>query len=165
MNPSWETIADLLREELADYGGLLRLFEDQQASLLARDAQAVLRQASAIEEHAHVLAGSRGRRERAVSALATSLGRPAASTLRSLLPSLEPAAGPLLEALIDEVNRLLHRVRRVSRHNHALLQRTVELHQETLLHLRPQSFTKTYAPDGRVAVVAARPAASLRAEG
>lgn len=165
MTPSWETIADLLRAELADYGGLLNRFESQQKSLLERDAASVLQHSTEIEEHVRALSFSRERREQAVSTLALALGHPASATLRSLLPRLEPAAAPLLEALIDEVNRLPHRVRRTSRHNQALLQRSLEVQQETLLRLRPQSFTKTYAPNGRVAVATAAPTASLQAAG
>jgi flagellar biosynthesis/type III secretory pathway chaperone len=66
--------------------------------------------------------------------------------------------------LINEINHLLHRVRRTSRHNHTLLSRTLELHSETLRQLRPDAFSNTYAPDGRVSVSAAR-APALRAAG
>ena len=165
MTPSWETIANLLRDELADYGGLLARFDEQQQSLLARDAASVLAHTHEIEQHVRALSFSRERREQAVSTLAVALGRPSSATLRSLLPQLEPAATPLLEALIDEVNHLLHRVRRTSRHNQALLQRSVEIQQDLLLQLRPQSFTKTYAPNGRVAVAATSAAPSLQAAG
>ncbi len=165
MIPSWETIADLLREELADYGGLLNRFEEQQQSLLDRDPAAVLRHTTGIEDHVRTLSESRERRELAVSALATALGFPGNATLRSLLPRLEPMAAPLLEALIDEVNHLLHRVRRTSRHNQALLQRSLEVQQDVLMRLRPQSFTKTYAPNGRVAVAPATSSASLQVAG
>lgn len=165
MIPSWETIADLLREELADYGGLLNRFEEQQQSLLDRDPAAVLQHTTGIEDHVRTLSESRERRELAVSALATALGFPANATLRSLLPRLDPMAAPLLEALIDEVNHLLHRVRRTSRHNQALLQRSLEVQQDVLMRLRPQSFTKTYAPNGRVAVAPAAASASLQVAG
>jgi flagellar biosynthesis/type III secretory pathway chaperone len=162
---NWEFIAECLRAELADYGGLLHLFEAQQRALFERDADRVLDFANEIEQQARAVGESRCRREQAVAALAERHGRPATSTLRSLLPGIEAAARPLLEALINEVNTLLHRVRRTSRHNHTLLSRTLELHQETLQQLRPHAFTKTYSPAGRVAVVAAQPAATLRAAG
>ena len=81
------------------------------------------------------------------------------------LPLIEADARPLLEALISEVNTLLHRVRRASRHNHTLLARAVEVHQETLQHLRPAAFTKTYSPAGRLAVSAAHPPVKLRVAG
>lgn len=165
MSRPWEFIADCLRSELADYGGLLHLFENQQRSLFGRDADAVLRCAHEIEQQALAVAESRCRRERAVAEFAEENGLPSTSTLRSLLPFFEEAARPLLEALISEVNTLLHRVRRTSRHNHTLLSRAVEVHQETLQQLRPNAFTRTYSPGGRLAVAAAHPPSTLRIAG
>ncbi len=165
MSTTWEFIAERLRDELADYGGLLRLFEEQQLALFNRDADTVLRLATDIEMHARTLAEARCRREQAVAAFAEEHGRPTTSSLRSMLPLIEADARPLLEALIGEVNQLLHRVRRTSRHNHSLLSRTVEVHQETMQQLRPNAFTKTYSPAGRVSVSAAHASASLRVAG
>lgn len=165
MSTHWEFIADRLRDELADYGGLLRLFENQQIALFNRDADTVLRLAGEIEAHASTLNDSRTRREQAVAAFASENDRPVNSSLRSMLSLIEPDARPLLEALISEVNLLLHRVRRTSRHNHTLLSRAVEIHQETLQQLRPNAFTKTYSPAGRVSVTSAQPAPTLRAAG
>lgn len=165
MSQPWEYIADCLRAELADYGGLLQLFESQQRSLFTRDPEAVLRCAGEIEAQARAVADSRTRREQAVAGFAAANGQPVTASLRSLLPFIAAEARPLFEALISEVNLLLHRVRRTSRHNHTLLSRAVELHQETLQHLRPQSFVKTYSPAGRLAVAAAPLPGTLRAAG
>ncbi len=165
MNQPWQFIAECLRAELAEYGGLLHLFESQQLSLFKRDPEAVLRCAGEIEAQARAVAERRTRREEAVSQFAAAHGQPSTASLRSLLPFIANEARPLLEALISEVNLLLHRVRRTSRHNHTLLARAVELHQETLQHLRPQSFVKTYSAAGRVAVAAAPLAGTLRAAG
>ncbi|HYD84284.1 MAG TPA: flagellar protein FlgN [Opitutus sp.] len=162
---NWQSIADSLRQELAEYGALLHLFEQQQESLFKRDPDNVLRLGTEIEDQAHILQDCRGRREQAVAGFATLLGLPASSTIRSLLPHVEADARPLLEALINEINVLLHRVRRTSRHNHTLLSRTLELHQETLRQLRPDAFTKTYSPSGRVSLAATAGAPSLRAAG
>lgn len=161
----WEFIAACLREELSDYGCLLSLFEQQQQHLFERNPSAVLQLGQEIEDQARRLGECRVRREQAVSAFAESHGQPRNSTLRSLLPFVEADARPLLEALITEVNVLLHRVRRTSRHNHALLARAVAMHQETLQLLRPNSFSRTYSPAGRVAVAAAHPPSTLRAAG
>jgi flagellar biosynthesis/type III secretory pathway chaperone len=165
MSIHWEFIAECLRQELADYGGLLHLFEEQQRSLFRRDADAVLRLGAEIEAQARSLAEGRLRREEAVSGFAIARGYPANSTLRALLPLIEAAARPLLEALIDEVNNLLRRVRRTSRHNHTLLARAVDVHQELLQQLRPNTFTKTYSPAGRVSVSSAHAAATLSVAG
>lgn len=162
---NWEFIAECLCAELADYGGLLHLFEAQQRALFNREPDAVLQLASEIELQARSVADARTRREQAVATFAAQHQRPASSSLRSLLPLIEADARPLLEALIAEVNLLLHRVRRTSRHNHTLLSRAVEMHQETLQQLRPNAFTKTYSPAGRVSVVSAASTATLRAAG
>lgn len=165
MTTHWEFIAECLRAELADYGGLLHLFENQQRALFDRDADTVLCLGTEIEAHARTLAATRVRREAAVAAFAEANGRPTTTSLRAMLPLIEVDARPLLEALINEVNLLLHRVRRTSRHNHSMLSRAVEMHQETLQQLRPNAFTKTYSPAGRISVAAARPATTLCAAG
>ncbi len=165
MKTHWEFIAECLRQELADYGGLLHLFEQQQRSLFNRDPEAVIHFAAEIEAQARLLADCRTRRENAVAKFATEHNQPTSASLRALLPFIAEEARPLLEALINEVNALLHRVRRTSRHNHTLLSRAVEVHQETLAQLRPQAFTKTYSPAGRVAFTASRPPSTLRVAG
>lgn len=161
----WQLVADCLRQELVEYGALLHLFEQQQESLFTRDPDKVLRLGGEIEDQAHVLHDCRRRREQTVAALAATVQQPASATIRTLLPHIEADARPLLEALINEVNHLLHRVRRTSRHNQTLLSRTLELHQETLRQLRPDAFTKTYSPSGRVSLSGAATAPSLRVAG
>lgn len=164
MTTHWEFIAECLRDELAAYGGLLRLFEDQQVALFNRDADTVLQFAAEIEDHARSLAETRTRREMAVSAFAESHGQPSTASLRSMLPLIEVDVRPLMEALIKEVNLLLHRVRRTSRHNHTLLSRAVESTQDTIQLLRPHSFMKMYSPAGMVSVGNTGPA-TFRAAG
>ena len=159
----WQLVAECLRQELVEYGALLRLFEQQQESLFKRDADAVLSFGGEIEAQAYILQDCRVRREQKVIEFAAEFGLPETTTLRGLLPHVELDAQPLLEALINEINHLLHRVRRTSRHNHTLLSRTLELHQETLRQLRPDAFANTYAPNGRLAL--AHGASALRAAG
>lgn len=161
----WQLIAESLRQELVEYGALLHLFEQQQQGLFARDADAVLRLGGEIEGQARILQDCRHRREQAVASFAKRVGEPGTTTIRGLLPHVEPEARPLLEALVNEINHLLHRVRRTSRHNHTLLTRTLEIHQETLRQLRPDAFTKTYSPAGRVSVAATQATPALRAAG
>ena len=161
----WHLIAEHLRQELAEYGALLRLFEQQQQSLFTRDPDAVLQLAAHIEEQVRILQDCRTRREDAVTDFATSHGEPAQATLRALLPHVDADARPLLAALINEVNHLVHRVRRTSHHNHTLLSRTVELHRELLGELQPGTFSQTYAPNGRLSLSADRALPALRAAG
>jgi flagellar biosynthesis/type III secretory pathway chaperone len=157
MNQAWETVAENLRAEIAEYGRLLVLFEEQRNLIRRADPEGVLRVSNEIQAQVAVLDQCRHTRECEIEAFAKALGRPGSSTLRSLLPLIVPDARPLLEALIAEVNLLIHRVRRDGRQNHRLLACAVECHQEVLRRLRPEAFTKTYAPDGRVSVAALRP--------
>jgi len=165
MNEPWIIITESLRRELAEYGCLLRLFEDQQNSLFNRDANAVLRLSAEIEQQVRYLQESRRTREEAVATFAVSNGHPVNATLRSLIPLFMADVRPLMEALIGEVNVLIHRVRRASRHNHTLLARTVDTHQQLLRTLQPDSFMQTYAPNGRSALTNTRRTPALQAAG
>jgi len=166
MNHAWSEIADCLRAEVAEYGALLRLFEEQQRHLFRRDSDAVLRLSADIEAQVRVLHECRRRREAAVSGFAVRHGRTADTTLRALFPLFAAEVQPLISALMGEINVLIHRVRRASRHNHLLLARAVEIHQQLLRQLLPDSFTETYAASGRVSVATnVPPAPALRAAG
>lgn len=167
MKTAWETIAGCLRDELQEYGGLLGLFEEQQGALFRRDASAVLATVASIEDQTRVAAKKRLRRELVVRDFAVANGCAADATLRQMLTRFPEEVRPMLEALIDEVNRLVHRARRAVRQNTQLLQRAVEMHQEALRLLRPDSFTKTYSPHGQVNVAAAvqAPPSALQAVG
>ena len=152
MSHSWQDLADHLRAEAAEYGRLLGLFEEQQKLLFQRDPQSVLLVGRTIQDQTQVLDGLRRRREQAVAGFAEAHGRSAGATLRSLLEVIPAEGRPLCEALIDEINHLIHRVRRHSRLNFRLLGSVVECHQELLRRMRPDAFTKTYGRDGNVSV-------------
>jgi len=167
MNSAWELIAHSLRDELQEYGGLIGLFEEQQGALFRRDASGVLASVSAIEEQARAAGSKRLVREQLVRDFALSIGYPEDAKLRTLLEHFPVEVRTMLEALIDEVNRLVHRARRGVRQNTLLLQRAIELHQETLRSLRPESITKTYSPRGHVSIATTAPSipGSLQAVG
>lgn len=162
MNTSFDLLISLLRDELAGYGGILGLFDEQQGHLWRRDPGSVATAARAIEDNVQATAAVRGEREAWVSAFAVAHRRPAETTLRQLLPLFPANLHPLIEALINEINHLVHRIRRRARQNQELLTRTLELQREALAHLRPGSTTRTYAPDGRLSSTSA---SSLRAAG
>jgi len=165
MKTTWEQLAECLRGEVQEYGGLLRLFEEQQDCVFHRDAERLLQLIEAIKSATETAETARRHREDSVTAFAADCGRDANATLRSLLPCVDDHARPLLEALIDEVNRLIHRVRRIARQNHLLLARTVELQQGILRQFYPGAFTPTYSAHGRVAMAAAGPLPAYHAAG
>ena len=154
MNISWEFITECLRNELQEYGALLALFEEQQANLLRRDADQVAALALSIEEQARATHSSRQRREQCVHAFAVRCGCPTDTSLRQMLPHFPADVQPLLSALIDEINHLIHRIRRDARQNQMLLARTVEAHEEAMRTLMPGAFkSRTYSQRGAVSSV------------
>jgi len=165
MNITWELVAQCLREEVQEYGGLLRLFEEQQECVFNRDPDRLLQLIETIREATAQAEEVRHRREKCVTSFATGLGRAADATLRSLLPAIDDEARPLLQALVDEVNRLIHRVRHITRQNHQLLSRTVELQQGILRQFYPGAFTPTYSAYGRLSVTPAATLPAYRAAG
>lgn len=153
-----ENITECFRNEMQEYGALLGLFEDQQTNLLRRDANAVLTLASAIEEQVRTTQRCREFREEALRNFASENGRPLNSSLRQLLPLFTVEVRPMLEAILTEINHLIHRLRRRARHNQVLLSRSVEAYQEAIRTLRPELFSKTYSARGQVANRSSAPA-------
>jgi len=165
MNEGWQQLADRLRQEISEYGQLLSLFDEQQRLILRNAPESVLEASHGIEGQVQILGQQRRLREEAVAAFAQAHGQPAAAPLRSLLPFFPAEARPLIQALITEINLLIHRVRRTSARNHRLLQCVVECHQEILRRLRPDAFTKTYGRSGRVSLSAVRSAPAILSVG
>jgi flagellar biosynthesis/type III secretory pathway chaperone len=133
--------------------------------LLRREAAGVLRVTNEIDAQVKVVTQSRKEREMATGEFARARGLPETATVRSLLEHVPSEARPLLEALVAELNHLVRRVRRISRHNRLFLIRTIETHQELLRRIRPGSFSKIYSPAGCVTVAPLRRAAAFAAEG
>lgn len=150
MSTSWEIITERLRNELQEYGALLGLFADQQANLLRRDATAVLELANAIEEQTQTMQTCREHRDEAILRFATENQQPGSKTLRQLLGFFPAEVQPLIQALIDEINHLIHRIRRGARQNQMMLSRTVEAHEDALRTLRPDLYPNTYSRRGSI---------------
>ena len=103
----------------------------------------------------------RKRREAAADALAGLSHLPQPATLRNLAPHFRTAVRPLVEALADEVNRLIAHTRRRAQQNQMLLARSVELTQELVSRLSPRAVSKTYSARGRVKIKPAGEASRL----
>jgi flagellar biosynthesis/type III secretory pathway chaperone len=163
--PAWTPIVDALRNELAEYGGLLQLIDGQQKKIFALDSVGVSEFVPQLEEQAGTAREKRTARESIVRQYAHEHGQQGEPTLRQLLPSFPAEVRPLLEALIDEINHLLQRTKKRTRQNQLLLSRLVEFHRELIPSLRPQAFTKTYSRHGQVSVNASAASPTYRAIG
>lgn len=144
-----ELLIEVLRSEMEEYGGLLALLEDQQAAIIDRAADKVLEINMSINDQMRMIHMRREARERLVSSIAVKLNNSASSTLRELIRFFRKPIQPLIEALIDEINSLVTRARRRAQQNQMLLARSIEVMQEVLHQLNPETMHKVYGADGR----------------
>jgi flagellar biosynthesis/type III secretory pathway chaperone len=98
--------------------------------------------------------GARRQREECRAAVARTLGLREEAAFADLIPHLPASFRPMLEALVDENNDLLRRVQQRARQNHVLLSRSLELMQNVIGSLLPQSRPLTYGQAGRMAAPA-----------
>lgn len=156
-----EQLITALRSELEEYGGLLSLLDLQQAAVLDRKPDNVLELIPRIDAQLATTHACRKRREASANELAGLLQVPGPATLGKLVPHFRPAVRPLIEALADEVNRLIAHTRRRAQQNQMLLARSVELTQELVSHISPRAISKTYSARGRVKIQPAAGASRL----
>jgi len=155
MIQDWEPLVDSLRDEVQEYGCLLNLFEEQQTAILRRQPEVVLAVNDAIEIQTRTIRVCRQQRETLVRNCAVQAGQSEESRLGELLERFADGVRPLLAALIDEINRLVGRMRRRAHQNHMLLARSVEVSQQMLQRLSPDGLSKTYSLRGRVSITPA----------
>jgi flagellar biosynthesis/type III secretory pathway chaperone len=156
---SLEPLITALREELQQYGEMLALLDRQQEQVKARSAGEIFQSISLIQAQAAAIQAARQHREQCRGAAALACRQPENAPFTALIPLLPPDYRPLLQALVDENNQLLGRVRQRARQNHVLLRRSVELMQELLRTLFPARHTSVYNGHGlkRGPVIDARP--------
>jgi flagellar biosynthesis/type III secretory pathway chaperone len=150
-------LIDALRDELQNYGEMLALLDRQQEYLISRAASEVFQSISLIKAQGGAILQARVRREECRRAVAQDWRQPEEASFTALIPLLPADYQPLLEALVDENNELLLRVRRRARQNHLMLRRSVELMQELLNSLLPARQGSLYDGTGSRPANAAAP--------
>jgi flagellar biosynthesis/type III secretory pathway chaperone len=148
MMKSIKLLIDALRDELQNYGEMLALLDLQQGNLIARAASEVFQSISLIKAQGGAILQARDRREECRRAVAEDWRQPQEAGFTVLIPLLPADYQPLLQALVDENNELLVRVRRRARQNHIMLRRSVELMQELLNTLLPSRQGSVYDGTG-----------------
>ena len=151
MNIVFQPVITALQDELQEYGGLLNLFQQQQQFVLRHDPEGFLSLADGVEEQILRSTEKRIEREKLVRETALQAGVAPESTLVSLLPYCPEPFRPLLAALIEEINDLLHRTRRRLRQNHMLLGQCVDLARQMVGMSMPEVANNTYNAYGKKA--------------
>ena len=139
MTAPLDQVVEALRNELQQYGEMLALLEAQQDAVSRRQSQSVLMSISAVEAQSAAIETARHQRELLQRQLAWALGRPDADTFPQLLSSIPDEYRPLVQALVQEIDELLARVRERAEQNHVQLRRSLELMERFLGTISPQA--------------------------
>ena len=150
MSTPWEAVVEALRDELQEYGGLLNLFEDQQAAILQRRPEVVLEVTASIEEQLKTISERRNYREELVRKSSRTVQTSSDGLVREVISYFPEAVRSLANALVDEVNNLLIRTKRRARQNQMLLVRSIEVSQAILRMLDPGVVSTTYSRKGKL---------------
>ena len=150
MKPVLEELIQILREELTQYGELLRLLEQQLELIVSRSAEGLFENLAAINSHIPVIAETRQKRDLLRRELAGTFGLSATASFRLLIQSSPEDYRPLLDALVTEINDLLGRAQQRLRQNHILLRRSIDLMQQMITSLFPTAIGRTYNQAGAI---------------
>src|SRR5688572_16392719 len=118
-----QKLISALREELQQYGEMLARLDDQRQHVIRRAAEAAMQSVPLIQTQSAVLTQVRELRFTAMKDLCTRLSLPDTATFKELVPQLPGDYRPLIDALVQENNELLHRIHQRARQNHILLTR------------------------------------------
>lgn len=152
MNEKLDRLVEALREELAQYGSMLALFERQQDELVRRETDQILATAAQIQAQGGVIQGAREHRVRRYLDLAESMSVAPDGQLSVLLEALPMGRRGQVKALLDENNRLLRRIQQLARQNHLVLKHSLD-HLTSFIHtlMGAQHQTLVYDGGGSVA--------------
>ncbi|HTI72311.1 MAG TPA: flagellar protein FlgN [Candidatus Limnocylindria bacterium] len=160
-----EQLVEALRQELQQYGEMLARLDLQQELVVRRASDQLLDSVSQIEFQGVAIQDARRNREYCRRALAQAVGLAGEATFAEIIPRLPVDYRPLVGALVEENNALIHRVQQRSRQNHMLLTRTMELMQRLLGSLFPSTGTTTYSGSGTMLGATLAPRALYEAVG
>jgi hypothetical protein len=121
-----QNVVEALRNELQQYGEMLALLEVQQEAVSRCGPQPVLTSISAVEAQGASIESARLARETYQRQLSWALGRSELCPFAELFPLLPDSHRPLIQALVQEINQLIERVRIRAEHNHGQLRRALE---------------------------------------
>ncbi len=148
MNERLDSFIESLREELKHYGEMLALLDQQQQLVVLRQGPELLQSVAAVDAQAAAVQEARRERDHRRGQLAHALGLDETTGLKALLARLPSDYQPLVQALAQENQELLIRVRQRARQNHLLLSRTVELMQRLINTFSPNPVSATYTANG-----------------
>jgi len=152
IDPTWSTLADAFREEMKEYGGLLNLLEEQQDVIFQRDPGKLMEKTVAINNEVEVCTMLRNKRKFRSDFFSAEFNLSSDYKIRELILYMPQSLQSMFDALINEVNDLIKRIKHKLSQNNLLLSRASELNNELIALLNPQDTTKMYSNKGEFEV-------------
>lgn len=149
MNAVLQNLIEALREELKEYGEMLALLDQQQELVTHRRASELIQSVTTVDGQLETIHAARRERDQRLREAAREFGGER-HNLGGLLLRLPENCRPLVQALIQENNELLIRVRQRARQNQILLGHAVDLMQRFVNSLVPGASAVTYNQSGRL---------------
>jgi hypothetical protein len=134
METALQNMIQALREEIAQYGELLSLLEQQRRLLLGRCAEGLLENLRAIHAQVPLIAAVRKHREECRQDMASVSGQPESVSFHELFALAPAQYRGLLEALADEINDLRARTQQELEQNHRMLRRSIDFLRHVMTH-------------------------------
>jgi hypothetical protein len=144
----WEELADMLRNEFSEYGGLLSLLQEQQQGIVKRDPMWLSERNMQIEQQALRANECRIQRERYVRELCIDMDLPQDTKLVDLLDYVPDMTRAMFEALLQVCKETAEKVKRMLSRNRMLLMRAQGVTQEMIQRIQPLGTTKGYNRQG-----------------
>jgi len=151
------SLIEILRAELQEYGALSQLLEDHQKAIMNRETERILSINNLIDEQVEVSQEARLKRESFVSELATSLGYSKDTSVKKLLPSFEDNVQELLLAIVDEIFKMIGKTQYKARQNQVLIKSASQVAENLINTIIPKQVTNTYSRKGSVKMETSTP--------
>jgi hypothetical protein len=146
----WDELAEALRDELAEYGGLLALLDEQRDAIMERGVDALVEVGERVQQQAASAQHYKDVREEICARLARSAGCSQEATERELLSYMPSGARAMFESLVDEGMGVAKSAQKKVERNTLLFARAGDLNEKLLMAMRPHSTSKTYNKRGSV---------------
>jgi flagellar biosynthesis/type III secretory pathway chaperone len=150
----WDELADALRDELAEYGGLLGLLDEQREAISRRNLDLLTEVNLRVQEQAAAAIRCKNIRELAHNGMARAAGLPENATIRDLIARMPMNVRPMFESLAREGADVAEKAREKAKRNNTLLTHAGDLNDKLLMAARPRSATRTYNARGGTKVKA-----------
>jgi flagellar biosynthesis/type III secretory pathway chaperone len=148
----WDELAEALRDELAEYGGLLGLLEEERSAIMGRKVDALLQINLGVQEQTTSAERRKCIREEVCSRLARSVGCAPDATVTELLNHMPAEARSMFESLVEEGMEVAESAQKKVRRNAILISRAGDMNERLLSAMRPHTTTKMYTKRGNLRV-------------